>query len=98
MLLRQADAAMARSFSVRSTCTNFSAAAKVSGLTFGPNAGAVANAGGVPTAGWDFAALDWPVEGGQATAAAEASMAVDVTRNSRRDFDTWSLQGPPDLR
>jgi hypothetical protein len=92
MLLRQADAAMARSFSVRSTCTNFSAAAKVSELTLGPNAGAVANAGGVPTAGWDFAALDSLAGGWSATAAAEASMAVDVTRNSRRDFDTSALQ------
>jgi hypothetical protein len=94
MLLRHEDAAMARSFSVRSTCTNFSAAAKVSGPTLGPNAGAVANAGGVPAVGWwaFAAALDSLAVGCSATAAAEASIAVDVTRNSRRDFDTSALQ------
>jgi len=51
MLLRQLAAAIARSGGVRSTCTSFSAAAKVAASTSGPTAGAVANAGGVPAAG-----------------------------------------------
>src|SRR6185312_9967679 len=85
MLLRQLAAAIARSASVRSTCTSFSAAAKVAGVTSGPTAGVVPKAGGVP-AGGDCSSAE------AAAPAAEASIALDVTRNSRRDFDTLKLQ------
>ena len=45
---RQLPAASARSASVNSTCTSFSASAKVAGDTSGPTGGAVPNAGGAP--------------------------------------------------
>src|ERR1700723_678143 len=92
MLVRQLAAAIARSASVKSTCTSFSAAAKVAGFTSGPTAGAVPNAGGVPSGVcWDFTAEESFPSGCWAAAAAEASMVVDLTRNSRRDFDTLTL-------
>src|SRR6202522_4316314 len=48
MPLRQLSAASLRSPSLSSTCTSFSASAKVTGETSGPTAGAVAKAGGAP--------------------------------------------------
>ena len=44
-------AAWARSAAVYSTCTSFSASAMVAGVTSGPTAGPVPNAGGVPGGG-----------------------------------------------
>src|SRR5439155_5158287 len=48
ILLRQLFAATARSLSLNSICTNFSASANVAGATSGPTAGPVPNAGGAP--------------------------------------------------
>ena len=48
MVLRQLPAATARSLSLNSTRTSFSASAKVEGDTSGPTAGPVPNADGAP--------------------------------------------------
>src|SRR5580704_4796677 len=48
MVLRQLFAAMVRSAALNSTCTSFSASAKVEGETSGPTAGPAPKAGGAP--------------------------------------------------
>src|SRR5689334_20651450 len=86
MLFRQFCAACVRSFSVISTRTSFSASAKVAAETSGPTAGAVPNAGGAPGGelGGGFCA-------NTRDSAAAASMAADeVSRKSRREWDTCS--------
>jgi hypothetical protein len=49
MKLRQLPAASARSASVNSTCTSFSASTKVAGDTSGPTGGVVPKPHGVPS-------------------------------------------------
>src|SRR5258708_36132424 len=51
MVLRQAPAATERSAAVSCTCTSFSAAANVEGVTAGPTDGPTPKAGGAPGGG-----------------------------------------------
>src|SRR5258708_38237087 len=90
MILRQLPAATARSLALISTCTSFSASAKVDGDTSGPTAGAVPKAGGAPggkSAGF-CARLEY--------AAAAPSTPRDVTaKNCLRDFDMFLISSEP---
>src|SRR5262249_20792236 len=93
MLLRQLRAAIARCASVRLTWTSFSAAAKVPASTSGPTAGAVPNAGGVPTGVcWVFCPIEWLADWSEAAAVEPRTAAAELMRNSRREFDTaWTF-------
>src|SRR5277367_1571482 len=95
MELRQLLAACARSASVISTRTSFSASANVAGETSGPTGGAVPKADGVPGGGFSA----WPPGVGVADCAATGfgSCACNATaapnspaeasdKNSLRDF------------
>ena len=81
MLLRQFDAASARSAGESSTWNSFSAAAKVCGVTTGPAPGAVPKTGGAPAGAWLSAALC----GTCAPAAAAIAASALLARKLRRD-------------
>jgi hypothetical protein len=94
MLVRQFCAACARSLPVSSIRTNFSAAAKTSGLTSGPTGGVVPNAEGDPGIGCGgIVPGAAPVWARPSSGAAPTSAAAEVRRKARRELGTTNTCG-----
>src|ERR1700677_1512204 len=86
MPLRQLSAACLRSPSLSSTCTSFSASAKVTAETSGPTAGAAANVGGAP--GGSGAAFGSCLH---EVAASPSKLSEPSAKNCLRDLDMAPL-------